>query len=172
MKVSRRQCVGWIGATVALAPTVAAASAGREVPEEPTEPACAAVLSASVLLHPLVIGSQIGSWRIEGLGQLHAGAVSVQLSGVDGEKFHIDICARDDVPGAPVPPARTDLCDLFVANEGAGSDPTKEDQGLAAMALAEVIRSHEHRVVLHGLLTLRARLEFHGDCVVRRCVEG
>jgi hypothetical protein len=94
----------------------------------------------------------------------------VQLSGVDGEKFHIDICARDEGPGAPVPPARTDLCDLFVANEGAGSDPTKEDQGLAAMALAEVIRSHEHRVDLNGLLTLAARLDLHRDCVVRRCV--
>jgi hypothetical protein len=140
--------------------------------DEPAEPACAPVLSAAALLSPLALGSSIGSWRIVGLGQLHAGAVSVQLSGVDEEKFHIDICARDDVPGAPVPPARTDLCDLFVANEGAGSDPTNEDQGLAAMALAEVIRSHEHRIDLRGLLTLRARLQLHGDSVLRRCVEG
>ncbi len=172
MKVSRRQCVGWIGATVALAPTVVAASEHRAVPEDTSEPSCAPVLSASALLHPLALGSAIGSWRIEGLGQLHAGAVSVELSGVDGERFHIDVCSRDDLPGAPVPPARTDLCDLFVANEGAGSDPTKEDHGLAAMAIAEVIRSHEHRVDLSGLLTLRTRLELHGDSVVRRCVEG
>jgi hypothetical protein len=40
------------------------------------------------------------------------------------------------------------------------------------MALAEVVRAHEHRVDLRELLTLRVRLAHHGSEVVRRCVEG
>lgn len=173
MKVSRRHCVGWIGAAVVLAPSVNAAAdpclgpTGREDPADDAEP-----LSSSVLLAPLAVGSAIGSWRVERFGRLHAGAVSVELTDVAGESFHIDICARDDGAGAPVPPARTDRCDLFVANEGGGSDPTPEAHGLAAMALAELVRSHEHRVDLRELLTLRARLARHGREVVRRCVEG
>jgi len=106
------------------------------------------------------------------MGHLNAGAVSVQLSGDDGELFYVDICARDRGHNAPVAPASTDLCDLFVANEGSGHDPTIENQGLAAMALAEVVRSNERDVDMNGMLTLTARLENHGDSVVRRCVEG
>lgn len=172
MKVSRRHCVGWIGAAVVLAPSVNAAADPLLGPTG-EEPACdGEPLSSSLLLAPLSVGSAIGAWRVERFGRLHAGAVSVELSGATGESFHIDICARDDGAGAPVPPARTDRCDLFVANEGGGSDPTPEAHGLAAMALAEVVRTHEHRVDLRELLTLRARLAHHGSEVVRRCVEG
>ena len=174
MKVSRRQCVGFIGASVALAPAIAtAASAPRSATlVNESAQSSALVLSASSLLSPLAVGSDIGHWRVEYMGRLHAGALSVQLSKASGERCFIDICARDQSIGAPVPPARTDLCDLFVANEGTGRDTTIEDQGLAAMALAEVVRSHEHGVDLQGLLTLRARLANHGNNVVRRFVEG
>jgi hypothetical protein len=168
MKVSRRQCVGWLGATVALAPVAVASVQNGETQSEVSD--CCDSLTAAALLSPLVVGSSIGRWQITALGALHAGAVSVQLSGLDGQLFHIDICARDDAPGAPEPPAHTDHCDLFIANEGKGNDPTVEDQGLAAMALAEVIRTHENTTDLHGLMTLRARLDLHGANVVRRCV--
>ena len=174
MNVSRRELVGWLGAAAVLAPSLEAGAApstrGAIDREERDEPP-AALISASSLLAPLAIGSQIGAWRIERFGGLHAGAVSVDLSDRRGERFHIDICLRDDSAGAAVPPARTDRCDLFVANEGAGSDPTDEEFGLAAMALAELVRAHEHRMDLGGLLTLRERLAHHGD-EVRRRVEG
>ena len=174
MKVSRRQCVALVGASAALVPTIAAAASVQRsatlVGEPETSPAL--VLSASSLLAPLAVGSHLGRWRVENMGRFHAGAVSVQLSNASGQRYFVDICARDYGMGAPIPPARTDLCDLFVANEGSGHDPTIEDQGLAAMALAGVLRSNEHSADLRGLLTLRNRLANHGDCVVRRCVEG
>ncbi|HPY17207.1 MAG TPA: hypothetical protein PLM08_06000, partial [Polyangiaceae bacterium] len=93
MKVSRRQCVGWLGATVALAPVAVASVQNGETQSEVSD--CCDSLTAAALLSPLVVGSSIGRWQITALGALHAGAVSVQLSGLDGQLFHIDICARD-----------------------------------------------------------------------------
>ena len=172
MKVSRRELVGWLGAAAVLAPSVATASTpSSQVPVDGPRESGPSSLHASQLLAPLSVGSQIGGWRLEQLGKLQAGAVGVDLSDAHGNRFHIDICRRDDGLGAAIPPARTDRCDLFVANEGTGGDPTDESAGLAAMALAEVVRAHEHRVVLDELLTLRDRLARHGEDVRRR-VEG
>ncbi|MFW5740114.1 MAG: hypothetical protein ACOC1F_07090 [Myxococcota bacterium] len=171
MKATRRELVGWLGATALVAPSLVTASPAVAGPAH--EPARdPARLSAGDLLAPLAIGSQIGAWTVVRFGALHAGAVGVELRGPAGDAFHIDICARDTTLGSPSAPASTDRCELFVANEGSGHDPTQEQQGLAAMALAEIVRTHEHQLDLSGLLTLRERLTRYGDDVVRTCVEG
>lgn len=168
MKVSRRHMVGWMGAAAVAVPSLASAGTPNRW-DSPEEAAAVPALSAADLLAPLAVGSQLATWRIERLGRLFAGAVSVELSDASGERFIVDICARDSGVGAAEPPARTERCDLFVANEGSGHDPTHEDHGLAAMALAEIVRSHEHHADLSGLLTLQSRLALHGDEVVRGC---
>ncbi len=72
MKVSRRQCVGWLGATVALAPVAVASVQNGETQSEVSD--CCDSLTAAALLSPLVVGSSIGRWQITALGALHAGA--------------------------------------------------------------------------------------------------
>jgi hypothetical protein len=173
MKVTRRQAVGVVGAAFALAPsTVAFAAQGNRSLIEGSGVAPAA-LHGDALLAPLSAGAKLGAWLIHRIGALNAGAVAVELLGRNGERFHLDICACDREVGAAEPPARTARCDIFVANEGAGNDWTVEDHGLAAMALAELVRTNEHRVDLRGLETLRTRLRLHGDEVRRGCpVDG
>ncbi len=81
------------------------------------------------------------------------------MSDALGQRFQIDICARDDEPGADRGPGRTERFDLIVANRGDGSTSTHEDHGLAAMALAEVVRANEQVVDASVFRTLRQRLE-------------
>ena len=171
MKASRREVVGWLGAATLVVPTLGSAPAAAAAPSRDADP-IPRVLSAADLLAPLQPGASLGSCTLLRFGTLHAGAVSVEISTPDAAPFFIDICARDDGPGAPAPPARTSRCDLFLANEGSGTDPTHETQGLAAMALAEIIQTNEHRADLRGLLTLRQRLDRHRSEVVRSCVEA
>lgn len=167
MMISRRHCLGIVGAGLVLVPT--ASDAAFLLPSnDVAKGAEDKPLCASELLAPLEVGSMIGTWRIEKFGSLHAGALGVVLSDAQGQRFQVDICARDKDIGAPSAPAHTERCDLFIANGGKGNDPTSETQGLAAMTLAEVIKSHEHRTDLKGLLTLRRRLAHHGNQVVRR----
>lgn len=170
MKATRREVVGWLGVAALVPPSVAAARpAAAALPEQRGSER---PVSAADLLAPLTVGAQLGEWTVVGMGVLHAGAVGVDLATARGDVFHIDICARDGGLGAPTPPAATDRCELFVANEGKGQDPTRESHGLAAMALAEIVRTQEHRVDLRGLRTLRERLAHHGEEVVRTCVQG
>jgi hypothetical protein len=123
--------------------------------------------SGSALVAPLVAGSVLGSWRVVRSFSLRAGAVSLELKDASDRPFYLDICKRDRRPSAPKPPASTDLYDIFVANEGDGSATTVEDHGLAAMAVAEVVRANEHSVTVAGMLTLRERLRRHPDQVMR-----
>jgi hypothetical protein len=170
MMISRRHCLGFLGAGMVLAPTMSAVahSSVTTTRKQNAEKAGGASLCASELLAPLTVGSSLGDWRIERLGTLHAGAVGVVMSDSTGERFQVDICARDRGSEAPCAPAHTQLCELFVANGGKGKDPTSERQGLAAMALAEVVKSNEYRVDLKELLTLRVRLARYDHHVVRR----
>ena len=170
MKATRREVVGWLGVAALVPPLVTAARPAAAA--LPVQPNIKPPLNAADLLAPLTVGARLGEWTVVGMGVLHAGAVGVDLATEQGDVFHIDICGRDGSIGAPTAPAATDRCELFVANEGKGQDPTRESHGLAAMALAEIVRTHEHQVDLRGLRTLRERLAYHGNEVVRTCVQG
>lgn len=163
--VSRRRMMSLLGAAVALTPSLAKAGPAVQT-SRPSRPASASH-DANVLLAPLAAGSRLASWRVERVSDLRHGAITVALTDLSGETFYLDICQRDDAPGAAVPPGRSDRCDVFVANLGDGAAPTVEDHGLAAMAVAEVLRANEHQVRIDGLLTLRQRLAQFPDQVLR-----
>jgi len=149
-RVSRRQLVGMVATAAAVVPALSSKPgfAASTSPEETRQD----------LLVPLQPGSPLGDWTVLAIGAVHAGAVSVSLRDSQGVRFFIDICKRDDAPDAARPPARSDLYDLYLSNEGDGATATLENHGLAAFALAEILRSNEHSVLLEGMLTRRERL--------------
>lgn len=98
------------------------------------------------LLAPLGPGSSIGHWRVERLIEPTGGAASIVLSDRSGTEFQLDVCARDASALADRGPACSQHFELFVANQGDGSTGTREDHGLCAMALGEIIRSNEATV--------------------------
>jgi hypothetical protein len=166
--VSRRQLMGLLGVAAVAIPARHAWARGAPVARREQQPALPPHLHAScALLAPLSAGSSLGPWVVEGSTPVHAGAVTVAMRDRAGNRFFVDICARDRGPGAPGAPAATERYELFLANEGGGSDPTFEDHGRAAMALAEVIRANENTAGLQGLLTLRQRLLRHAAEVGR-----
>ena len=97
----------------------------------------------SQLVAPLEPGTALGAWTVVALHDVTDGAASVVLMGADDARFQVDICARDARAEATHGPARTDHFELFVANEGDGATATDEPQGLAAMALEEIVRANE-----------------------------
>ncbi len=170
--VSRRFVVGALGVGAATAaagvaigsvrlPNGSSAAAPRQVPPEasgddPPAEEDAALLQAHKLVAPLAVGSRLNRWTVEQILPVKDGAASVVLRDGKGESFQLDICARDDAASAPVGPGRSERFQVFLANSGDGSKATFEDHGLAAMALAEVIRANEHHVD-HGLFQTQAR---------------
>ena len=149
-RVSRRQLVGMMATAAAVVPALSSAPAVA-APATPDE-------ARKDLLAPLQAGSPLGEWSVIAIGSVRAGAVSVALRDAQGVRFFVDICKRDDAPGAATPPARSDLYDLYLSNEGDGATATQENHGLATFALAEIVRSNEHSVRLDGILTRRERL--------------
>lgn len=105
-----------------------------------------------------------GGYRVESVGPVEHGSFLVTLAADDGDRFDVRVCARDEA--GPRGPARTDVADLFVVNDGGGSAPTHERHGLATMALAERLREHDGVLAGLGLVTLRARLDNQADLVV------
>ena len=116
------------------------------------------------LLSPLTAGSQLGRWMIEEIHPLSEGSTSLVLrSQRGGDAFQLDICARDREAGAHQGPGVTEHFSVYVANNGNGALSTVENQGLAAMAVADVIRGNETTVDRSGYRTLR-------QCVAARAV--
>jgi hypothetical protein len=54
-----------------------------------------------------------------------------------------------------------------VKNGGDGYSPTAEEQGLAAMTLATVLRAHEARMPTEGFLTHAERISRHPQSLLR-----
>ncbi len=168
-EVTRRRMLALVGAAAAAvaAPAVAGAEPRQHLEENlvqdgaPVEPE-----DASVLVAPLAPGTHLGVWVVTGVGALRHGALTVALSTGDGAQFYLDVCARDNGLRAHAPPARSERFDVFLSNHGNGAEPTVEGQGLAAMALAEIVRANENRVRFAGFLTLRERLQRFPDEVV------
>ena len=158
--VSRRQLMGLLGVAAAAVPLrLARAQVGVPSRPAPLSDPPPHLRASCPLLSPLVAGSVLGPWSIEGMTPVFAGAVTIALRDPRSTRFFVDVCMRDRDPGAASAPAATDRYELFLANEGDGHRPTHEEHGRAAMALAEVIRGNEHAVQLQGMLTLRQRLQ-------------
>ncbi|MBX3182844.1 MAG: hypothetical protein KIT72_18375 [Polyangiaceae bacterium] len=97
---------------------------------------------ADQLVAPLAAGAELGRWQIASVRSLDAGAVSVLVTSASGA-FQLDVVRRSASPRSP---GVTDHFEVMVMNHGDGAKPTAEEQGLAAMALAEVIRGNEQAV--------------------------
>jgi hypothetical protein len=113
------------------------------------------------LLSPLSEGARLLSWEIVAIEPPEMGAVRVRLRGESGAAFGIEILARDRSPLAPRPPAQTERFALHVINGGNGRSPTVEEQGLAAMALVQIIARNEAHVPTACFLTHAERLAEH-----------
>lgn len=166
LAVSRRRMLALVGASVVVVPVVASARESRSLPSQ-SEAETGGRQDASGLVAPLRPGSRLGAWRVQALSTVRHGAVTVGLVDGLGGSFCLDICARDEGVGAAVAPGRSEHYDVFLANEGKGADPTHEDHGLAAMALAEIVRANENAVRPEGMLTLRERLDRYSNEIVR-----
>jgi hypothetical protein len=110
------------------------------------------------LVAPLTAGATLGPWKVEQLLPLSHGAASLVLSDAEGVRFQLDVCARDSNPDAPLPPACSEFFDVFLANGGKGSKSSFEHHGLAAMAIADVIRQNEQQLSREGFATLSERI--------------
>jgi hypothetical protein len=163
-KLSRRQLVGMVGAAAALASSGAIAAERKPWAATRSAAPATAPSPAAAIVAPLAAGVRLGRWRVAGV-VARSGAVTVGLDDGASPPFYLEVCQRDDE--GPVPPARTDRCDVFVANEGDGALPTVEEQGLAAMAVADVVRANEHQSDLSGLMTHRSRLQRFGKEMIR-----
>jgi hypothetical protein len=109
----------------------------------------------------LAPGQQLGRWTVVKVHPVRLGAVPVVLATETGQRYQVDVLARD--PAGPEGVARTEALSLFVVDvqaspETAGSRPTDEEQGLGAMALAQALRGEAPPA---GLLTLEQRRQQH-----------
>ena len=164
--VSRRGVLGAAVSAVMVTPLLASGTAGAD--DSLGVSSRDGLPDVRALLYPLREGATLGAWVVVKMHEgLQGGALVVELEDQRGARFQVDICRRDDAPDAPVPPARTARCDLVLANGGQGGRMTDESQGLAAMALADVIRTNEHGIDLGALSTLRHRLRSRRRQVVR-----
>lgn len=113
------------------------------------------------LLSPLTVGARLLSWEVVAIEPMELGAVRVRLRGDDDTTFGIEIMARDRSPLASRPPAQTERFALYVSNGGDGRSPTAEEQGLAAMALVQIVARNEAHVSTEGFLTHAERIAEH-----------
>lgn len=160
--VSRRFVVGVLGSSAAVPLLTRAAVAG------PRAGAAAADRAArtEALIAPLGEGSRIARWTIRRVEPLARGAVTVTVAGEDGRAFRLEILARDPSPLAPRPPGLTERFAVHVCNGGDGWLPTCEEQGLAAMALSQVIARNEAGLEPAGFLTYAERLDQHRTSLI------
>lgn len=162
--VSRRFMVHAMGVGAAAAAAGVGARVAQSGAEaaEAAEPASGTPLLDSTrekseeLIAPLAAGSTLGRWTIERVLPVENGAASVVVVDAAGSRFQLDICARDEQEPRNGP-AQTLHFEVFLANGGDGDTATFEDHGLAAMALADVIRHNEVRIDRAGFTTLAAR---------------
>jgi hypothetical protein len=111
---------------------------------------------------PIAVGARFARWKVVAIHEIEDGALRVDVSGEDDHVFAIEILARDPSPMTPQPPAATEGLALYVRNGGDGWRPTAEEQGLAAMALAQLITSQGNGAAIAGLLTHGERVVAHG----------
>jgi hypothetical protein len=149
--ISRRCVVGLLGAVGATGVlSVGAPAMGQ----------------GAALVDPIAVGSRFGRWKVVAIHPVEEGALRVDVSGEDGHVFAIEILARDPSPMTAQPPAVTEGLALYVRNGGDGWSPTVEEQGLAAMALAQLLASQGKGAAITGLLTHGERVVAHGPTLL------
>lgn len=109
----------------------------------------------------LAPGQPLDRWTVVRVHPVHLGAVPVVLATESGQRYQVDVLARD--PAGPEGVASTDALSLYVvdvqaARESDGSRPTDEEQGLGAMMLAQALHGEAPPA---GLLTLAERQRQH-----------
>ncbi len=155
MNVGRRQVLVSLGAFASLAAVAGVATnaqaLGKPVPptDEPTsqpeEVVAAAKLPDSPLGKTLPHGAKLGSWTIERVLPVTLGAIPVVMRTAAGDRFQVDILARDFAEGSAQGVANTSKLSLFIANNGSGACATSEEQGLGAMLLGRYLAMCEAR---------------------------
>jgi len=159
--ISRRLFVGALGSGVLAASAIPRASAS-------TTTAAPAAGVAERLLHPLGPGARLARWTLEAIEPPALGAVVLVLRGAPDHVFRLEILARDPSPIAARPPGETERFAIFVRNGGDGWSPTLEEQGIAAMAVATLIRRNEAAVDAAGFLTHAERIARHAGALLPR----
>jgi len=150
-----------IGMGAAAAATVAGTGMAKQGATRPIVDSYADPKSrVAQLVAPLEPGAALGDWTVIELHDVMDGAASVVLANPDSTRFQVDICARDVRAEADHGPATTNHFELFVANEGDGTVATAEAQGLATMALEQIVRANEAVVDRTGYQTLAQRRTF------------
>lgn len=151
--ISRRTALGFGAGVLAGAAITAAARpaemAGSESPE--------------ALLAPLQVGSRFARWTVAAIHPIEHGTMSLIIRAEDGHEFSLDIFARDASPLASQPPASVGELAIHVCNAGDGWLPTAEEQGLAAMTLAQILEANGKGAPVAGLLTHSERFARFGE---------
>jgi hypothetical protein len=125
-----------------------------------------AVPSSSGSEIPLHVGQRFARWTITAIAPIEDGAINVSVKGADDHEFVLQILAKDASPLATQPPATTEGLAIFVRNGGDGWLPTAEEQGLAAMTLAQVIVASGNGGCPEGLMTHADRIVRHRDMLL------
>lgn len=86
------------------------------------------------------------------------GAVPVVIESQRGQRFQVDVLRRDRHPQAKAGVGETRLYALHLVNNGRGSKPTLEEQGMGLLWLAALLRPREMRLRPSQLLTQRERV--------------
>jgi hypothetical protein len=109
----------------------------------------------------LAPGQALDRWTVVRVHPVHLGAVPVVLQTDAGQRYQVDVLARD--PMGPEGVATTEALSLYVVDVQAergtdGNRPTNEEQGLGAMVLARALHGEPAPA---GLLTLAQRQQQH-----------
>jgi hypothetical protein len=145
----------------ALGAKLATVGSPAQADDDAGDTAVAPAPTERTLLSPLSEGAHLLSWQVVAIDPIEMGAMRVRLRGESGATFGIEIMARDRSPIAPRPPAQSEHFALYVSNGGDGRSPTVEEQGLAAMALVQIVARNEAHLSTDGFLTHAERLARH-----------
>ncbi len=113
----------------------------------------AASIAPEALLAPLAVGSRFARWTVAAIHPIELGALNVLIRAQDGHEFLLEVLARDTSALALRPPAEVGALSIYVSNAGNGWMPTAEEQGLAAMTLAQILEANGKGAPVAGLLT-------------------
>ncbi|HAN30265.1 MAG TPA: hypothetical protein DCQ06_01585 [Myxococcales bacterium] len=143
MSISRRDFLSLVGTSVAGAAAVTAGSQliGRQN-------------SAGQAVN-------LNEWQVSEVGSLDRGAVPFTLRNArTGESLRVDACRRSS--GGRTPVASSRELDLFLHNNGAGSEATQREHQLVTRALAKRLDAQQASA-MDTMLTMDARLDRHPD---------
>ena len=152
-RISRRSALGLSAGVLA----------GAMITEVKPSSDAAASIAPEALLAPLAVGSRFARWTVAAIHQIEHGALSVLVRAQDGHEFSLEVLAREASSLGPRPPAEVGELSIYVCNAGNGWMPTAEEQGLAAMTLAQVLEANGKGAPVAGLLTHAERTARFGD---------